>query len=134
MKLSRTACYAIHAVVYVAGQESAKIVIGHKAAQTLGIPEGFLLRILVALSRARILWSVKGPNGGYRLARPAKEITLLDIVEAVEGPMRGALMFTTENSARGLDRKLELIFEQATETIRKQLKTVKVADLMVKSK
>src|SRR5205823_5742593 len=41
MKLSRTACYAIHAVVFMAAQGADQIVIGHRAAKTLGIPEGF---------------------------------------------------------------------------------------------
>jgi Rrf2 family protein len=130
MKLSRTACYAIHAVVFMAAQGPDRIVIGHRAAKTLGIPEGFLLRILVALSRARVLWSIKGPNGGYRLARPAKEITLLDVVEAVEGPIRGSILFTPGDSARSLDRRLEGVFEQATDVVRKHLQKVRIADLV----
>src|SRR5712692_3761741 len=109
MKLSRTACYAIHAVVFMAAQGPDRIVIGHRAAKTLAIPEGFLLRILVALSRARVLWSVKGPNGGYRLSRPAREITLLDVVEAVEGPMHGSVLYVPGDTARGLDRRLETV-------------------------
>src|SRR5436309_14174053 len=119
MKLSRTACYAIHAVVYMATQGPDQIIIGHRAAKVLGIPEGFLLRILVALSRAHVLWSVKGPNGGYRLARPAREISLLDVVEAVEGPMRGTVLYTQGDTARGLDRRLEAVFEKPTDLIRK---------------
>jgi Rrf2 family protein len=130
MKLSRTACYAIHAVVYMAGQGPDQIVIGHRAAKTLGIPEGFLLRILVALSRARVLWSIKGPNGGYRLARPSKDITLLDVVEAVEGPLRGSVLFSPNDGARNLDRRLEGVFEQATTVVRKHLQKVRIADLV----
>jgi Rrf2 family transcriptional regulator, cysteine metabolism repressor len=130
MKLSRTACYAIHAVTYMASQGPDQIVIGHRAAKVLSIPEGFLLRILVALSRARILWSVKGPNGGYRLGRPAREITLLDVVEAVEGPLRGVVLFTPGDEASGVDRKLEEVFEKATDTVRKQLQKVRISDLV----
>ena len=130
MKLSRTACYAIHAVVYMASQGPDQIVIGHRAAKVLSIPEGFLLRILVALSRSRILWSVKGPNGGYRLGRPAKEISLLDVVEAVEGPLRGVVLFTPGDAASAVDRKLEEVFEKATETVRKQLQKVRISDLV----
>src|SRR5207248_1806664 len=125
MKLSRTACYAIHAVVFMAGQGANQIIIGHRAAKTLSIPEGFLLRILVALSRAQILWSVKGPNGGYRLARPAREITLLDVVEAVEGPMRGSVLFPHGDTARALDKRLETVFEQTTDLVRKHLQRVR---------
>ena len=130
MKLSRTACYAIHAVVFMAAQGANQIVIGHRAAKTLGIPEGFLLRILVSLSRAHILWSVKGPNGGYRLARPAREISLLDVIEAVEGPMRGSVLFTEDDAARGLDRRLENVFEKTTDLIRKNLQRVRIAELV----
>lgn len=134
MKLSRTACYAIHAVVYMASQGPDQIIIGHRAAKVLGIPEGFLLRILVALSRARVLWSIKGPNGGYRLARPAREISLLEIVEAVEGPLRGTVLFTPADGATKVDRRLESICEQATEVVRKHLQKVRIADLASKGR
>ncbi|GIW81317.1 MAG: transcriptional regulator [Gemmatales bacterium] len=132
MKLSRTACYAIQAVVFMALQGENQIVIGHRAAKELGIPEGFLLRILVALSRARILWSIKGPNGGYRLARPAKDISLLDVVEAVEGPLRGSVLFSPGEESRGVDRRLEAICQQITDSIRKQLQKVRISDLATK--
>lgn len=130
MKLSRTACYAIHAVVFMAAQGTNQIVIGHRAAKTLAIPEGFLLRILVALSRADILRSVKGPNGGYRLARPAREISLLNVIEAVEGPMRGAVLFTHGDSARKLDRHLESVFDRTTDLVRRHFQKVRISELV----
>jgi Rrf2 family protein len=107
-----------------------QIVIGHRVAKTLRIPKGFLLRILVALSRARVLWSIKGPNGGYRLARRAKDITLLDVVEAVEGPIGGAMVDNFSISGRALDRRLEGVFEQATAVVRKQLSKIRITDLV----
>lgn len=134
MKLSRTACYAIHAVAFMADQEEDGIVIGHRAAKTLGIPAGFLLRILVSLSRARILSSVKGPNGGYRLARPSREITLLHIVEAVEGPVRGSVQFTPANDSRNLDRRLQEICDLASESIRRHLHKVRISEFVTRSK
>jgi Rrf2 family protein len=51
-----------------------------------GVSTSYLLKHLQALSGAGILHTVPGPKGGYRLARPAEKITLLDIVLAVEGP------------------------------------------------
>ena len=56
-------------------------------ARDLDLPERFLVKILGLLVNAGILRSVKGPNGGYTLARPAKEVTLLEILEAVDGPI-----------------------------------------------
>ena len=132
MKLSRTACYAIHAVVFMAAQGPDQIVIGHRAAKTLGIPEGFLLRILVALSRAHILWSVKGPNGGYRLARSPSDISLLAILEAVDGPIRGLAPLGQDGTEMRLNNKLDAICRQSADQVRKQLDKVRISDLAAK--
>jgi Rrf2 family protein len=51
------------------------------------IPPSFMAKILRSLVRARLLTSSRGVNGGFALARPAAEITLLDVVEAIEGPL-----------------------------------------------
>jgi Rrf2 family protein len=54
-----------------------------------GIPPRYLEQIFQRLRRARIVLSKRGPGGGYTLARPPAEITLRDVVEAVEGPLVG---------------------------------------------
>ena len=131
MKLSRTLWYALQAIVYIAQQNKANpqsIIIGHKAAGVLKIPEGFLLRILVALSRARLLQSVKGPNGGYRLAQPPKAISLLNLIEAVEGPVNGAIM--PDAKPTPLSKKVEAVFDQTRDQVRRTLEKTKIADLM----
>ena len=56
-----------------------------------GIPPRYLEQIFQRLRRARLVESKRGPGGGYTLARPSAEITLRDIVEAVEGPLADAL-------------------------------------------
>ena len=121
---------AQHNPVDSGGLRESRVIHINRAAKVVSIPEGSLLRILVALSRSRILWSIKGPNGGYRLGRPAREISLLDVVEAVEGPLRGVVLFTPGDAASAIDRKLEDVFEKATETVRKQLQKVRISDLV----
>ena len=79
----------------------------HLIAQARGIPERFLLKVLKPLVSARVLHSVKGPNGGYRLARPAKDISMLEIIEAVDGPIRGQAPLSEVEGDGHLDRKLE---------------------------
>src|SRR5258708_958355 len=64
-------------------------VASHTIAREHGIPERFLLKVLNPLVSAGILSSLKGPHGGYRLARTASDITLLEVIEAVEGTIRG---------------------------------------------
>src|SRR5215475_16180012 len=89
MKLTRASSYALHAVAYMATQKHERPVASHHIAHARGIPERFLLKVLKPLVSARVLLSIKGPNGGYRLARPANDITMLEVLEAVDGPIRG---------------------------------------------
>jgi Rrf2 family protein len=89
MRLSLQVQYAICGVFDLAyngqGQSVQIRVIGERQA----IPTRYLEQIFQRLRRARIVRSKRGPGGGYTLARPAAEITLRDVVEAVEGPLEG---------------------------------------------
>jgi Rrf2 family protein len=133
MKLTRASSYALHAVAYMALQKSTVPVASHKIAATRGIPERFLLKVLKPLVSARVLKSVKGPNGGYHLARPASEISMLEILEAVDGPIRGQAPFA-EKSTPSLNGKLEDICNQNAETVRKALGKITITDLVSGSK
>src|SRR5437667_5165080 len=88
MKLTRASVYALHALVHLAQRSDNLPLPSHEAARARGIPERFLLKVLKPLVGARVLVSVKGPNGGYRLAKPANQITLLEVIEAAEGPIQ----------------------------------------------
>ena len=56
-----------------------------RLAEYHGVPAAYLAKHLQAMSRAGLLASVQGPHGGYRLARPPAEISVLDVVEAIDG-------------------------------------------------
>src|ERR1700746_1799982 len=106
MRLTRASSYALHALVYMAAQKHNRPVPSHIVAQARGIPERFLLKVLKPLVSARVLTSIKGPNGGYKLARQPADITMLEILEAVDGPIRGQAPFSEENTSP-LNTKLE---------------------------
>jgi Rrf2 family protein len=129
MKLTRASSYALHAVAYMAAQKSDRPVASHKIAQERNIPERFLLKVLKPLVSARVLHSIKGPNGGYRLARPASDISMLEILEAVDGPIRGQSPLTEEHNGP-LNNKLEAICKESAETVRKALEKVKISALI----
>jgi Rrf2 family protein len=129
MKLTRAASYAVHALVFMAAQKSSKPLASHNIAQARGIPERFLLKVLKPLVSVRILLSIKGPNGGYRLARSASEISLLDVLEAVDGPIRGQASLTRDDHEGNLNKRLDGICNQAAEQIRKQLGKIKISEL-----
>ena len=128
MKLTRASSYALHAVAFMAAQKHDKPVASHNIAAARGIPERFLLKVLKPLVSARVLHSIKGPNGGYRLARPASDITMLEIVEAVDGPIRGSAPFSDEKNGP-LNHKLEQICKQTADLMKKHLEKIRVSDL-----
>jgi Rrf2 family protein len=86
MKLSEGVEAAIHCAATLAGVEGGATMPGSALAEQFGLSASYLAKHLNALTAAGVLESVPGPAGGYRLARAAERISLLDIVQAVEGP------------------------------------------------
>lgn len=130
MKLTRASSYALHAVAYMAAQKNDRPVASHHIAHARGIPERFLLKVLKPLVSARVLLSVKGPNGGYRLARTPTDISMLEILEAVDGPIRGQAPFADQSTNGSLNTKLEHICKQTADQVRKRLGRVRISDLV----
>jgi Rrf2 family protein len=134
MRLTRASEYAIHAVVAMASQsDNGKPTASHLTAQARGIPERFLLKVLKPLVSAGILLSIKGPNGGYRLARPTNKITLLEIIEAVDGPMRGEVPRIQGKGTDAVEARLQEICQQVGNQTRQQLEKVRISDLVGKA-
>jgi Rrf2 family protein len=129
MKLTRAASYAIHALVFMANQKHNRPIASHHVAQARGIPERFLLKVLKPLVSVRLLQSIKGPNGGYRLAKGPNDISLLEILEAVDGPIRGQASFSREETDGHLNKRLDQICQQAADGVRKQLQKVRLSEL-----
>ena len=86
MKLGDGVEQAIHCVAMLAGLSAGGVLSAAALAEFHGVSTSYLLKHLQALSGAGLLETLPGPKGGYRLARPAAKISLLDIVVAVEGP------------------------------------------------
>jgi Rrf2 family protein len=85
MKLSDGIEWGVHVATLLAVLPPGAALPAAKLAEFHGVPAAYLAKHLQALSRTEILESVQGPGGGYRLARPAATITVLDIVEAIDG-------------------------------------------------
>ena len=88
MKLTRASDYAIRGIVYMSMQPQGSIVVIPEVAREMDVPVGFLARIFQSLSRAGIVISHRGKKGGYSMARKPVEVTLRDVVEAVEGDIK----------------------------------------------
>ena len=129
MKLSLATRYALHAATYLAAQKKDEPVESHIIAHARGISERFLLKVLRPLVSSRVLTSVKGPNGGYRLARAGNDISMLDVLEAVEGPVRGYAPSGKGEKDTAVGRRLDDVCNQHAEMTRKLLGKVKISEL-----
>jgi Rrf2 family protein len=114
----------------MAAQKENRPVPSHLIAQDRGIPERFLLKVLKPLVSNRVLISVKGPNGGYRLARPASKVSLLEVVEAVDGPILGQAPLSQDGGHDALNRKLQAICKKGADQVRNHLEKVSLAELV----
>lgn len=86
MRLSEGVEWALHACTMLAVLPPGTALPASRLAEFHGVPAAYLAKHLQALSAAGILETARGPRGGYRLARPAEAVTLLDVVDAIEGP------------------------------------------------
>src|SRR3954449_12238243 len=87
MRVSAKVDYAVRAAVELAAAPDGGPVKAQEIAATQDIPLKFLENILQQLRQADLVESTRGPHGGHRLARPASEIALADVVRAVDGPL-----------------------------------------------
>ncbi|MEA2646157.1 MAG: hypothetical protein QOE92_1240 [Chloroflexota bacterium] len=87
VRISVKTDYAIRAAAELATMGNDGPVKAQRIAEAEDIPLKFLLNILADLKRARVVQASRGIHGGYQLARPAAEITLAEVIRAVEGPL-----------------------------------------------
>lgn len=87
MQITRQADYAIRAVLFLSRLEPGRRASTSAVAKEQSIPPSFLAKIISQLSIAGLLHTSRGARGGVMLARDAGEITLLDVVEAIDGPI-----------------------------------------------
>ena len=129
MKLSRTVAHGVRATIQLSQRPSGSLIPCSKLASEGNMPERFLLQVLRNLVNHGILRSVRGVAGGYALTRPPEQISLLDVIEAIEGPMNfgdpagDGLPVTSQN-------KLQDSLEEITSTARDQLEAIKFSQLL----
>jgi Rrf2 family protein len=87
MRISSKGEYGLRALFDLAQRYGTGPVQSHDIHLRQGIDENYLNQILISLRKAGLIESVRGPQGGHRLARPPSQITLLEVVTALEGPL-----------------------------------------------
>lgn len=87
LQISRRCDYALRGMVYLASIETDRVAALPEIAERMDTPEDFLAKILKTLADKGLVKSTRGAHGGYQLARPSRDISFLQVIEAVEGPI-----------------------------------------------
>jgi Rrf2 family protein len=129
MRVSAKADYAIRAAVELAAAGEGPVK-GDRIAKAQSIPPNFLENILGDLRNAGIVGSRRGAEGGYWLARPAEEVSLADVIRAVDGPLANVRgVRSDELEYEGSAKALEQVWIAVRASLRAVLEQVSLADV-----
>ena len=132
MKLTAKSEYALLALVHLARSNSNEFLSGKTIADKQFIPPKFLEHILLSLKRAHYIQSTKGRGGGYRLAKPASEISIAEIVRLFDGtlaPTESVSKYFYEPTPIEKERKLVVIFGEIRDFVAQKLENTSIADV-----
>lgn len=130
MKLTRTTSYAIAALAYIATNAEKRSVPAREINQVYDIPLDYLLKVLKRMVRSNILYSLRGPGGGYVMAHRPDKISLLKIIEAVEGPIVTDTNFSKKIINPTVALNLGKVYREITADISRIFSQTTLADLM----
>lgn len=130
MRISAKTDYALRAMAQLAAEEGHQPVKAEQIARAQTIPLKFLLAILSELRLAHLVRSQRGPEGGYTLWRPASEITLADVIRAVDGPLANVHDSSLEElTYTGAAEALKDVWMAVRASLRSVLEAVTLAEL-----
>jgi len=130
MQFSVSIEYAIHGLIYLARTGGEKAVLLADIASAVKVPKEYMRKIFQMLTHARLVAGRRGAGGGYRLARQADELTLRQVVEAVEGslPLYGCLHMR-RHCELALSCPVQKAFDEARQKMAETLQGTTIADL-----
>ncbi len=103
LQISRKIEYGLRAMSFLASVPGDQPVPFREIARRMQVPQSFLAKIMKVLVLRGLVRATRGAHGGYALMRPAREISFLEVIEAVEGPLRVSLCETHAGSCRASD-------------------------------
>jgi Rrf2 family protein len=131
MRVTAKVDYAVRAAIELGAGDPGVPIKGERLAAAQGIPTKFLENILAELKRSSIISSQRGADGGYWLARPPEDITVADIIRAVEGPLANVRGLRPEDvDFEGSAEPLQRMWIAVRASLRNVLEHVTIADLV----
>jgi Rrf2 family protein len=130
LRISKASDHALRAMIYLACFPDDRVALCSEIAATLGIPGSFMAKVLRRLAHAGVLCSSRGVHGGFRLGRPAAEISMLDILEAVEGPPDFIECAGSSGCPRSSECPASLVWARIQEGVNEALRSTTLEDLV----
>jgi Rrf2 family protein len=128
MRISTKGEYGLLAIIDLAMQPGEASVQALQIAERHDIPKQYLDQLMLMLRKAGLIESTRGRQGGYRLARSARNITLLNVVEAMEGPVTNS-NFRSSRRKYGANRVLKKIWDGMNDDVVESLRSKTVEDV-----
>ncbi|HEX7739157.1 MAG TPA: Rrf2 family transcriptional regulator [Marmoricola sp.] len=133
MRVSAKSDYALRALIEITLREGGRPVSAEELGRVQEIPHGFLQAILGDMRRAGIVMSQRGQSGGWKLARAASEVSVADVIRAVDGPLVSVYGMRPEAvSYQGAAEVLQLVWIAARSSLRDVFETVTIQALAEK--
>ncbi len=130
MKLSTRGKYGLYAMYYLAQHKDD----GPQTLQSIaaiGVPKQYLEQLLGSLRRAGLVSTVRGAQGGYKIAMPPEEVTLRTIIDAMEGPVELSECTSDESGCgRACDCPVRRVWQRATDAINAELDRIRLSDML----
>lgn len=130
MKLSTRGKYGLYAMYYLAEHQGE----GPQSLQNIasvGIPKQYLEQLLGNLRRAGLVGSVRGAQGGYKIAKAPEKITILDVIDAMEGPLELSECMTNEGTCdRSCQCPVRRVWRTLTDSINRELAGITLGDML----
>lgn len=134
LKLTKKADYGLIAMRHLASCEDHAACSAKEVAETYGIPQEALAKILQRLVKAKLLVSQHGMNGGYALAREARSISALEVIKAIEGPLFITSCTTSHGDCVQSPKcTVREPLRKVSETIQQVLTRMKISDMLAEA-
>ena len=132
LQLTRGSEYAIRAMMYLAGRQAGEVSSLRDVGREQNIPESFLAKIFQNLVRACLVVSKAGVHGGFALARPGSQITVAEVMQAIDGPLAlNRCVIWPETCERSERCTMHTVWVRAQERMMDVLEKVSFADLVL---
>lgn len=128
LKISEAASLALHTLGLLAYKPD-RVFSTREVSEALGVSEAHLSKVLQRLSRAGYTSSVRGPHGGFRIAKPAEKTTLLEVYELIEGPLAPSDCLLATQVCKGDKCIFGNLLETVNRQVREYLSGTKLSDI-----